>query len=191
MLVLINALENKPIASVQSGHRVALSGEMIIDPRNLKIIAFHVSTPQKQDLVLHTEDIRGVSPQGFVIDNNDQLMNFDGDLVRLKEVVGIDFHLLDKLVYTENDKKIGKVADFVTETDGFMIVKLHVNRSMVKSFNNAQLIIDRSQIVQVTDDRIVVKSTATKEKSRSLKHSLLGKPLSLSADQLESSSRAK
>ncbi len=191
MLVLMKALENKPVASVQSGHRVATTGEMIIDPRNLKIFAFHVSTPQRQDLVLHTEDIRGVTPQGLIIDDNDQLMNPDEDLVRLKKVTDINFKLIDKPVYTENKKKLGKVADFVTETEGFMIMKLHVNRSMAKSFGTSQLIIDRSQIIQVTDDKIIVKSTAIKEKSGSLKQALFGKPLSLGADPIKSETQTK
>lgn len=191
MLVLRKALENKPIASVQSGHRVAVSGEMIIDPRDLKIFAFYVSTPQKQELVLHAEDIRSVTPQGMIIDDNDQLMSFDDDLVRLKKVTDINFKLIDKPVYTENKKKIGKVVDFVTETEGFIIMKLHVARSLVKSFGTSQLIIDRSQIVQITDDRVIVKSTAIKDKSGSLKQTLLSKPVSLVADPIKSDSKTK
>lgn len=191
MLVLKKALENKPIASVQSGHRVAMSGDMIIDPRNLKVFAFHATTPQKQDLVLHTEDIRGVTPQGLIIDDNDQLMSFDDDLVRLKEVSEINFQLIDKPVYTEHKKKLGKVSDFVTETDGFIIMKLHVNRSIAKSLGVSQLIIDRSQIVQVTDDKIIVKSTAIKEKSTSLKQTFFGKAPSLGTNPIESNSTQK
>jgi len=191
MLVLKKALENKPVASVQSGHRVAMTEGMIIDPRDMRIFAFHVSSPQDQNLVLHAEDIRSVTPQGMVIDDNDQLMSFDDDLVRLKKVTDIGFKLIDKPVYTENKKKLGKVADFVTETDGFIIMKLHVNRSMAKSFATSQLIIDRSQIVQVTDDRIIVKSTAVKEKSGSLRQALFGKPLNLGADSIKSDSKAK
>lgn len=191
MLVLQNALQNKPIASVQSGHQVATVGEMIIDPRSLKIFAFYVLAPQQQNLVLHTEDIRNVTPQGLVIDNNNQLMNFDDDLVRLKEVTDINFQLADKPVYTENKNKLGKVMDFVVETDGFLIVKLHISRSMIKSFGVSQLIVDRSQIIQITDDKIIVKSTAIKEKSSSLKQTLLGKPLSLEADPIKSDAKSK
>jgi len=186
MLVLNNALDNKPIASIQSGHRVAISGEMILDPRDLKVFAFHASMPSEEDLVLHTEDIRSVTPQGIVIDNNDQLMHFDEDLVRLKKVSDIDFQLLGKPVYTENNKKLGKVTDFVVETEGFEIMKLHVGRSVVKSLGTAQLIIDRSQVVQVTDRKIIVKSATIKEKSSNLKQTFFGKPLSLSADPIKS-----
>ncbi len=191
MLVLKNALDNKPIASIQSGHRVAVSGEMILDPRDLKVFAFHASMPNSDNLVLHTEDIRSITPQGIVIDNNDQLMSLDDDLVRLKKVTDINFQLLDKLVYTEDRKKLGKVSNFVVEIEGFLIMKLYVARSMMKSLGTSQLIIDRSQVVQVTDDKIIVKSTAIKERSGSLKQAFFGKSLSLSADPIKSDSQNK
>jgi len=121
MLILSGALTGKPIASVQSGHKVATTAEMIIDPRNLKVFAFKVNSPKSPNLILHTDDVRSVTPQGLVIDNNNQLMTFDEDLVRLKEIAEINFVLINKPVYTENKKKIGKVVDFVTETQDFMI----------------------------------------------------------------------
>ncbi len=191
MLVLSGALTGKPVASVQSGHKVATTAEMIIDPRNLKIFAFRVDSPKSSELILHTEDVRSVTPQGLVIDNNNQLMTFDEDLVRLKEVAEINFALVDKPVYTEDKKKIGKVMDFVTETQDFMIMKIHVSRPLMKSFGSSQLIIDRSQIVQITDDRIVVRSTALKEKAADIKSAVLGKTARLSPESIKTESQAK
>ena len=191
MMVLSSALKNKPVASVQSGHKVATTADMIIDPRNLKVFAFKVTSPKSPNLVLHTEDVRNVTPQGLVIDHNNQLMTFDEDLVRLNEVAKINFVLIDKPVYTDDKKKIGKVSDFATETQDFMIMKLHVTRSLFKSFGSSQLIIDRSQIVQITDDRIVVKSTALKEKVTDIKTAVLGKPASLSPESIKTESHTK
>lgn len=190
MLVLSGALIGKSVASVQSGHKVATTMGMIIDPRNLKVFAFKVNSPKSSGLILHTEDVRSVTPQGLVIDNNNQLMTFDEDLVRLKEVAEINFVLTDKPVYTEDKKRVGKVTDFVTETQDFMIMKIHVSRPLVKSFGSSQLIIGRSQIAQITDDRIVVKSAALKEKSASLKTAVLGKPMGVpAAEPIETNSQ--
>jgi sporulation protein YlmC with PRC-barrel domain len=191
MMVLSSALINKPVASVQSGHKVATTADMIIDPRNLKVFAFKVISPKSPNLVLHTEDVRNVTPQGLVIDHNNQLMTFDEDLVRLNEVAKINFVLIDKPVYADDKKKVGKVSDFATETQDFMIMKLHVTRSLLKSFGSSQLIIDRSQIVQITDDHIVVKSTALKEKATDIKTAVLGKPASLSPESIKTESQTK
>ena len=191
MLVLGNIFIGKPIASIQSGHRVATVRDLILDPRNMKVFALNVDSPNLgSNLILHTEDIRDINHQGIVIDNNDQLMTFDDDLVRLKEVARIDFKLLGKSVYTENGKKLGKVSEFVVDTDTFLITKLHVDRSLIKSLGTSQLIIDRSQIVKVTDRRIIVKSTTKKAKSFSLKETFFGKNMSLSPGQSKSSSKA-
>lgn len=179
----------KPVASIQSGHRIAVVEDLIIDPKNLKIFAVTVTSPNLgSNLVLHTEDIRDVNQQGLIVDNNDQLMTFDDDLVRLKEITEIDFQLLKKGVYTETGKKLGKIADFVVDTDSFMIMKIHVDRSIAKSFGTSQLIIDRSQIVKVTDQRVIVKSTAKKTKSLSFKETFFGKNMSLSPDQTKTNS---
>ncbi len=192
MLVLSNSFSNKPIASVQSGHRVAVVQNIIIDPKDLKIFALTVDSPNLgANLVIHTEDIRDFNHQGIVIDDNDQLMAFSDDLVRLKKVSEINFQLIGKSVYTENGKKLGKVSEYVVDTDSFFITKLHVNRSVAKSFGTSQLIIDRSQVVKVTDRRVVVKSTAKKAKSLSFKQTFFGKNMALSPDSTKANSNIK
>ncbi len=192
MLVLSNSFTDKPVASIQSGHRVAVVQNQIIDPKDLKIFALTVDSPNLgTNLVVHTEDIRDFNHQGIIVDSNDQLMTFDDDLVRLKKVAEINFHLIGKSVYTENGKKLGKVSEYVVDTDSFFITKLHVNRSMAKSFGSSQLIIDRSQVVKVTDRRVVVKSTSKKVKSFSFKEMFVGKGMSLSPDQTKANSDTK
>jgi uncharacterized protein YrrD len=189
MLLLSNNLLNKTVASVQSGHRVAVTTGVVIDPRNLRVFALTVSTNQGQNMILHSEDIRGISPKNLIIDDNDQLMDPDDNLVRLKEVMDIKFQLINKPVHTEAGTRLGKVTDFVVQTEGFMIVKLHIGRSMMRSFSAAELIIDRSQIVQVTDTKIVVKSAVVKAKAKGLKQLFLGKSPNLSTNAAESTAQ--
>jgi len=180
MLVLHNNFIGKPVASIQSGHRVAITRDLLIDPRDMRIFALIVDSPNLgTNLVIHSEDIRDFNHQGIIIDTNDQLMEFDDDLVRLKNVADINFQLTNKKVYTETGKKLGKVSDYVVDTTDFLITKIHVNRSVAKSLGTSELIIDRSQIVKVTDHKIIVKSTAKKVKSSSFKEMFLGKSMSL------------
>ena len=186
MLVLGNNFESKPVASIQSGHRVAVVTSIIIDPRNLMIFAFRVEDTQRESLILHSEDVRNVDTRGIIIDNNDQLMEPDDDLVRLQDVLNINFVLLGKNVFTEDGKKLGKVSNFVVDTDDFLIRKLHIARSLTRSMSSSELIIDRKQVVQVTDDRIVVASTAIKAKETGLKQIFFGSTaLGLETDQID------
>jgi uncharacterized protein YrrD len=185
MLFLSKSFEQKPIASVQSSHRIGVLGNSIIDPRNLKIVAFFAnSRALGENLVLHTSDIREFSPAGAIIDNNDQLMTLDDDLVRLKKVVEYDFSLIDKPVYSEDKRRLGKVTDYAIDNESFFVVKLYVSRPVVKSLGVSQLIIDRTQIVSVTDAKVIVRSGRIKQPATTkVRQTLFGKSAALEPEQ--------
>lgn len=160
-------LTSIPVASVQASSPIALIVGYIIDPRNLTISALYaqLSSAKSESLrILHTTDIREFTQHGIIINNDDQLMDQD-DLVRLQEIIDIDFKLLQKPVVTEDGSRIGKVSSFVIDTGTWLIVKLHVRQPIVHSVNASELIVARSQIVKVTDSQIIIKSANIKAKA--------------------------
>jgi len=162
MLILGSNLINVPIMSLQSGGELGVIEKEIIDPRKLQVIAYYAKGPRIQSpSVLYSSDIREVGPLGAIVDGADSIMELDDDLVRLKEVLDINFELNGKQVIDEFKKKLGKVSDYTLESDGFYIQKIHVAQSMIKNIASTNLIIHRTQIVELTDDHIVVKSGAT------------------------------
>lgn len=159
MLLLDNQLENVAIMSLQSGSKLGTAVSPVVDPRKLQVTAYHVSGPHIHEAsVLYTSDIREVGPLGFIVDSADSIMVLDDSLVRLQEVIGFNFHLLGKLVVDDHKKKLGKVAEYSVESSGFYVQKLHVSQSVIKNFTSTNLIIHRSQITEVTDQHIVVRS---------------------------------
>lgn len=159
MLLLNGRLENVPIMSLQNGGELGRATTTIIDPRKLQIVAYHVSGSRVHEAsVLHTADIREVGPLGFIVDGADNIMTLDDSLVRLQAVIDLNFTLLGKNVIDDRQSKLGKVAEYSVESDSFYIQKLHVSQSVVKSLTSAQLIIHRSQIVEITDKQIIVRS---------------------------------
>lgn len=166
MLALNSALANVPVMSLQSGNALGVTSEPIIDPRKLQIVAFYVSGPRIQGVnVVHTADIREFGPLGFIVDSSDNIMPLDDQLVRLQEVVKLKFKLVGKMVVDDTKRKIGKVSEYTVESDGFFVQKIHVGQSMMKNFSNANVIIHRSQIVELTDSVIVVRSGTIPEPS--------------------------
>jgi len=153
-----------PIISIQTGGHMGRVTSAIIDPRQLKIIAFRCEGPaiQIDPAILHSEDIREVSNLGLIINSTDNIMAVD-DLVRLKEVMDLDFKLEDKLVVEESGHKIGKVTAYSVEVSSFYIIKLHVKPGLISSFKTTERIIDRNQIVEITPEKVVVKSATVKE----------------------------
>ena len=159
MLLLSSQVNNTSVMSLQSGSELGKVGKAIIDPRNLSVAAYYVSGPRIQTAsVLHSSDIREYGPLGFIVDSTDNVMALDADLVRLQEVIGLNFTLIDKQVIDEQKKKLGKVTDYTLEFESFEIQKIHVSQSVMKNFSNSNLIINRSQIVEVTNKQIIVRS---------------------------------
>lgn len=159
MLLLNSQLNNVSVMSLQTGASLGTAHEPIIDPRKLQIIAFYIAGPRIQATsVIHTDDIREFGPLGFIVNGADSIMELDEDLVRLREVIDFKFSLLGKTVVDDRKKRIGKVTEYTLESDGFVIQKLHVGQSLMKNIASSNLIIHRSQIIEITDYLIIVRS---------------------------------
>jgi sporulation protein YlmC with PRC-barrel domain len=94
-------------------------------------------------------------PQGFVVDDHDVLVEPE-HLVRLRQVMDMNFDLIGKQVVTVDKQKVGKVSDYATETTTMFVQKIYVSRSILKSLSTGTLSIDRTQIVEITPKRIII-----------------------------------
>lgn len=163
MLQLSGSLINRPVLSLRTGGVVATTTVAIINPNNLKVEGFFCadSIDHKRTLVLLYQDIRDFIAQGFVIDDHDMLAE-PGELIRLKDILDLHFELLGKQVVTTDKQKIGKVVDYATDTMTMYVQKIYVGQSIFKSFAGGSLGVDRTQIVEITDRKIVVQDLAQK-----------------------------
>jgi len=149
-------LLNKPIMSLRTGQQVGTTLEPIINPNNLKIEGFYCSDRfSKQELVLLYQDIRDIIAQGFVVDDHEALTSPE-ELVRLKAVLSIDFKLIGKPVVTVSKERVGKVSDYATELETMYIQKIYISQSMLKSLTGGNLGVDRNQINEITDKKIII-----------------------------------
>lgn len=157
MLMLSKSLMNRPVLSLRSGAQVAVAAESVINPHNLKIMGWWCKTAANQMRVLLAEDVREIVPDGIAINDEDN-MSLPEDLVRHREILEIGFKLIDKPVRTKRSK-LGKVSDF-SYNDGMFVQKLYVARPLRKVFTTEDtLLIDRTQILEVTDHYILVRDT--------------------------------
>lgn len=142
--------------SLRTGSPIASIIGPIINPDNLKIEGFYCQDKfSKQELVLLYQDIRDMLPQGFVVNDHDVLVEAE-ELVRLKDVIALNFELTGKQVVTVDKQKVGKVSDYATETETMFIQKIYVSQSLVKSFTGGSLSIDRTQVQEITPRKIII-----------------------------------
>lgn len=167
MLILKERLQHVPIMSLQTGTPIAETGEFVIDPRQLKIVAFYCKGPRLDvnPAVLNISDIREFGNLGLIVDSADVLMA-PADLVRLKQVLDFHFVLDNKQVVDTTGRKLGQVANFTLDSTTLYIVKLHVRPSGWHAWKTTELLIDRTQVVEVTDNAIVVRDAGVKEEAK-------------------------
>ena len=157
MLQLSASLLNQSVMSLRTGGEVAKVESAIIDPNNLKIVGFYCNDYfTKTKLVLLTQDIRDNIKQGLIV-NDHEVLTEPEELIRLKPILELDFELLGKPVETVSKHKVGKVSDFAVDSETLYVQKIYVGPSLLKSLTAGQLSVDRNQIVEITNRRLVIK----------------------------------
>jgi uncharacterized protein YrrD len=156
MLLLSETILNQPVLSLRTGSQIAEIFSVIINPNDFKVEGFYCHDRQgKADLVLLYQDIRNIIAQGVIVNDHDVLSSPD-ILIRLQDILNINFVLIGKPVQTVSKIKVGKVRDFAIDSESFYVQKLYVGQSLIKSLSAGQLSVDRSQIIEVTDDKIII-----------------------------------
>jgi sporulation protein YlmC with PRC-barrel domain len=157
MLKLSNSLLlNKAVLSLRTGTPIATITGPIINPNNLKIEGFYcVDRYDKKQLVLLYQDIRDTLAQGYVVNDHDVLVEAN-ELIRLKDVLDLNFDLIGMPVQTISKAKVGKVSDYATEIESMFIQKIYVSQSIFKSLTGGSLSVDRTQVNEITPKRIII-----------------------------------
>lgn len=163
MLILGSQLTNAPVMSLQTGACLGVLGAALVNPANLQIIAYTVEGPLlvEHPTFIRTAEIREYGRLGVIIDSNDDLIGLE-DVIRIKELYNLHFSPIGMHVIDQTGHKLGKVEDYTLDISQFSIQQLSLNRGLLRSFAEAGLLVHRSQIVEINDTTIVVKSTAKK-----------------------------
>lgn len=165
MLILGSRLTNIPVMGLQTGSQLATTNKPIIDPSNLKILAYEVSGPllSEKPSYIRIADVRELSDVGMIIDSNDEFIGIN-DVIKIKEIHKLNFNPIDMTVTDESKRKLGRVYNYSLNTDNFIIQQLNVRQGIFKSLSDSELLVHRSQIVEINNNEIIVKTTAQKLK---------------------------
>lgn len=156
MLQLSENLINKDVLSLRTGSPIATITAAIFNPNNLKIEGFYCEDRfDKRELILLYQDIRDVIGRGYIVDDHDVLAEPE-ELIRLKDILGLNYDIIGKQVETTTKNKVGKVTDFATEMETMFVQKIYVSQSLLKNFTGGSLSVDRTQINEITPRRIII-----------------------------------
>lgn len=158
MLVSATKIIGTPILSMQSAGAIGFISAIVVDPESFKIIAFYLNGGgiNKNQNILDISSIREYSSLGMVIDSIDELVS-SNDVVKIEKVLNLNFSLIGLRVETKKGTKLGRIIDFTTTSDNFSIQQIIVKRPLIKSFSDSELTIPRKEIVEVTNQKVIVK----------------------------------
>lgn len=161
MLLFGSQLIGTPIMGLQTGTKLAQTASPLIDPANLKIVAYTVEGPllSERPAFIRIDDVREFGEIGMIIDSSDEFIGLE-DVIKIKELHELNFTLLGMSVVEEKGHKLGKVDDYSVDSDSFIIQQLNVKQGIMKSLTDTNLLVHRTQIVEINDKQIVVRTTA-------------------------------
>ncbi len=164
MLINGSRLDGCPVLSLHVGGAIAHVSDVIINPNDLKIIGFRVSGPLVRGEVgdiLPVDSVREFSRAGMIVDSIDELVDGE-EVIRIRDVLNLNFSLPGLRVVSKSKSKLGKVTDYIVDSDSWGIYQLIVQRPIMKSLLDPELIISRSEIVEVNDYQVIVKDEQSK-----------------------------
>ena len=162
MLKLSEAIIDIPVLSLRAGSQVGTATELIINPNNLKVEGWYVQDKfGGKRLVLVSSDVRELSSRGVIINDHEVLSELE-ELVRLKPIIEIGFLLIGKQVVSQGGKKYGKVTDFAVETESLLIKKIYATQPIIKNLAGGNASIDRTQIIEITNTKIIIDDATEK-----------------------------
>ena len=171
MLVSASKLIGTPVLSLEIGGAIGQIADIIVDPNTLKIIAFHLNggvVPRTGANYLDISSVREYSSYGIVVDSADELIAPD-DVVKLSDILNLNFSLIGLKVESKRHHKLGKVIDYTATSDNFSVQQIIVKRPAIKSLIDSELTIHRREIVEITDYEIIVKDEIKTLKERAKK----------------------
>ena len=167
MLIVGSKLLGYPVLSLHVGGEIARTDTAIINPDGLQIVAYTLSGAilKNSDVgnILEVSDVRELSPRGMIVDSSDDFVIRE-DIIRLDEIMKLNFRLIGLKVVSQDGKKLGKVSDYTVDSGSFMVYQIIVQRPTMKALLDPELTINRSQIVEIDDYQIIIKNEEEKVK---------------------------
>ena len=165
MLMNVSHLLELPVLSLHAGGPVAWLESEIVDPATLMILGFYINGEALDDPevgeILDVRSIREISNLGIVVDSAEDFVNVT-DVVRIERASEKEFMPAGKKVFDERGKRLGKISDYIIETGDFTIVDIIVQKPFMQAFSYPEIFIPASEIVEVADDRVIVKASSNK-----------------------------
>lgn len=134
MFIQASKLIGLPVAARDDQIKAGVIRQILVDPQNGQLLGFLVQidglfSPQK---ALSIIDVIDWDPVGLVTASVDNLVD-PSEIVRLKTIIDKKIYLLEMKAKTESGINLGKVEDFLINTDNQIVTKYYLKDLLGKS----------------------------------------------------------
>ena len=154
MMIEATKLIKLPVAALDTQEKIGEIQEILVDPKNGGVLGFLVKTnglfgAQK---ALAAVEVSEWDPNGLVTESAGNLVEPE-EIIRIKEVLKKNILLLGMSAETENKKGLGRVENFLIDTDTDMIIKYYLRDLLGKSrIMSADKVISIDKVIVFADD---------------------------------------
>lgn len=165
MQKLASQIIDGQLFSVHAGGKIADIIDILVRRKDLRIELLVVKPVDniKKQFVL-SSDIRAYDKNRVIIDSYQEMSEAD-ELIRHQDLIKDGGWLIGAKVETQSGKFLGKVLDFSVDTTHYYVNKLHIRATWPQRLIHERLIVDRSDIVDITKNKITVRDATIKAKS--------------------------
>ena len=151
MFLEASKILNKPLAALEEQSKIGDICDILIDPEKGQVLGYLVKSGLFSGLkVLPFSDLASYDDEGMVAKSQENLVECES-IERIAKSMKDNIKILQAPVRTENGQNLGKVTDFIIDTQLGTITKY-----MVEGLTD-QRIIPSDQIVEITPAEILVK----------------------------------
>jgi sporulation protein YlmC with PRC-barrel domain len=104
-------------------------------------------------------DIRFIARDCILINDLSDLTD-PADIIRLPVIIKDSYDPIGKKMVTESGKRLGKIDNYTVNLDSGRVQKLYAQPILLQSWFGSSVIVDRNQIVDLSDTAVVVKDAA-------------------------------
>lgn len=159
MHVLASHIQGLPVISLQNGETIALIRRPIIEIAKFEVVALECNAArQYQRLAILPQDIRQLSDSHVLVESEEELVE-PQEVIRLRQSIEKPFEPIGKLVVSELERRLGRITNYEINLENNRIQRLWVRPAKIKFWFGPEIAIDRTQIVDVTPKRVIVRDT--------------------------------
>lgn len=164
MIVKYTGIIGSTVAELRDQTKIGQVSEIVIDKNKISLAAIAIGTPfwsfQKNKFVLAI-DIVHLLKDGVIINSINSVINL-GESINLEKIVREKCFGIGQRVETESGVFLGKVYDFLIETDTLLITKFYIRHLL------SERIIPANKIIYMDSKSIKIKDNFTTNKAESI-----------------------